>query len=152
MRVAPIKGNVFVANLPEHCTPGELAALFDEYGLVLGAEIKNWHQRPGQPSCGTVALAPETAVEKAIKSLNGQVVGHLKLAVRRNAQEPKPAAGPKSYDRPVRPPRPSYQAEPAGESFPAPAQPAPTRKVVVEYRTPRRFALPQRGAAGAGSN
>ena len=46
MRAAQFKGNIVVTNMPENFTGSALAALFDDYGLVLGAVIE---ERRGQP-------------------------------------------------------------------------------------------------------
>lgn len=154
MRAPVFKGNVVVSNLPATVTANDLADLFDQYGLVLGAKIERWHNRPGGAQ-GMVDLAPDTSVDKAIAALHGHMLGTSKLSVRR---VPKPAAKPKSAG-PKRAPmaaapapraplstpvaaRPAPAAVPSSVAFPA--QPAPVRKVVVEYRTPRRVTIPPR--------
>ncbi len=40
MRMAPFRGNIVVTNMPEDFTGSALAALFDDFGLVLGAVIE----------------------------------------------------------------------------------------------------------------
>jgi len=127
-------------------TADDLADLFDQYGLVLGAKIERWHDRPGGAQ-GMVDLAPDTSVDKAIEALHGSMVGTHKLAVRRapkpTAKAKKPAAQrtstPVSFAVAKEP-----MARPAGTPLTFPASAAPVRKVVVEYRTPRRIVLPPR--------
>ena len=118
------RGNITVGNLPENFTDEELAALFDEYGLVLGARIDRDHSDPVQARRGRVALAPASAVERAVKALNNTRVNDCMLKVR-VVVEPPPA--------PRKPPR----AKPAA----LPPAPRPARPVVVEYKTPRRRVL-----------
>jgi RNA recognition motif-containing protein len=120
------RGNITVGNLPEDFTDEELAALFDEHGLVLGARIDRDHSDPVQARRGRVALAPASAVERAVKALNNTRVNDCKLKVR-VVVEPPPA--------PRKPPRAKPVAPP-----PMPA-PRPARPVVVEYKTPRRRIL-----------
>jgi len=146
MRTPVFKGNVVVSNLPSTMTADDLADLFDQYGLVLGAKIERWHDRPGGAQ-GMVDLAPDTSVDKAIAALHGSMVGAQKLSVRR---APKPAAKAKKPAAP-RPPLPvpfsaakDAMARPAAPPMAFPANTAPVRKVVVEYRTPRRIVLPPR--------
>jgi RNA recognition motif-containing protein len=119
------KGNITVGNLPESFTDEELAALFDEHGLVLGARIDRDHSDPVQARRGRVALAPASAVERAVKALNNTRVNDCKLKVR-VVVEPPPA--------PRKPPR----AKPVA---PPPAPPRVARPIVVEYKTPRRRIL-----------
>lgn len=161
MRAPVFKGNVIVSNLPLSVTPAQLADLFDSYGLVLGAKIDRWHDRPGG-SQGMVDLAPETSVDKAIEALNGQLLGSNKITVKRAPKQAKraaarpaaarpaaarPGAMPRPADSvtPVRTPAPAYTS---GPSFTAVA---PARKVIVEYRAPaRRIVIPPRRPAAAG--
>jgi RNA recognition motif-containing protein len=146
MRTPVFKGNVVVSNVPSTMTADDLADLFDQYGLVLGAKIERWHDRPGGAQ-GMVDLAPDTSVDKAIAALHGSIVGTQKISVRR---APKPAAKPKKAS-PPRPPMPApygvakeSMARPPAPALAFPASAAPVRKVVVEYRTPRRIVLPPR--------
>jgi RNA recognition motif-containing protein len=164
MRPPVFKGNVIVSNLANHVTAGDLADLFDQFGLVLGAKIDRWHDRPGG-SQGLVDLAPDTAVDKAIEALNGEVFESQKLTVKRvPKQEPrKPAAksapraaSPRAAAPPAAEPAPRVRERlaPATPTFdvPAapPAAPARMRQVVVEYRAPtRRVAIPPRSPKAA---
>lgn len=143
MRRASFKGNIVVSNLPPNFTDGELAALFDECGLVLGAMIKRWGDETGRAPRGLVDLAPANAVEEAIRSLDGQRIGvnHIKV---RKAPEPKPRP-----PRAPQAPRPAARAPAARQTdeqglsytaFAANAAPRPAaRKPIVERRSlPRR--------------
>jgi hypothetical protein len=146
MRTPVFKGNVIVSNLPSTMTADDLADLFDQYGLVLGAKIERWHDRPGGAQ-GMVDLAPDTSVDKAIAALHGSMVGAHKLSVRR---APKPTAKPKKPAAQRAPMPVPYavvkdpMARPAAPPLAFPASTVPVRKVVVEYRTPRRIVLPPR--------
>jgi len=91
MRPAQFKGNIVVTNMPESFTGAALAALFDDYGLVLGAVIEHPHGDTERAPRGLVSLAPPSAVETAIKSLDGQVIDSRHLKVRK-APEPKKRA------------------------------------------------------------
>jgi hypothetical protein len=53
MRAPHFQGNIVVSNLPGEFTAGELAALFDDFGLVLGAQMDR--ARAGK---GSIILAP----------------------------------------------------------------------------------------------
>jgi hypothetical protein len=127
MRAIPFKGNIIVWNLPEEFSEGQLAALFDEHGLVVGAKIDRWPHEPARAARGLVDLAPAKAVAAAIAALDGAWVDSCKLKVRAVPEAPpRPKAAPK-------PPAPVV-------STPVP----PRRKPVVEYRSlpSRRFAPP----------
>jgi len=91
MRPAQFKGNIVVTNMPENFTGAALAALFDDYGLVLGAVIEHPHGDTERAPRGLVSLAPPSAVETAIQSLDGQVIDSRHLKVRK-APEPKKRA------------------------------------------------------------
>lgn len=144
MRTPVFKGNVVVSNLPGHVTSAVLAELFDPYGLVLGAKIERWHDRPGG-SQGLVDLAPETAVEKAIAELNGHAIGAHKITVRR---APKPVKAARRTGAAGPAPRKRLTASsPSAASQNFVAVTAPTRQIVVEYRTPKRFSIPPRAKA-----
>jgi hypothetical protein len=140
MRPAPFKGNIIVWNMPDDFTEGQLAALFDEFGLVLGAKIDRFPYEPGRTARGLVDLAPAKALDAAVEALDGARVEAHKLKVRRVPDapaEPKPMAA----QRP-RPsvPQPLQAAAPADDSVRAPVAP---RKPIVEYRSlsARKFAL-----------
>jgi RNA recognition motif-containing protein len=91
MRAAQFKGNIVVTNMPENFTGSALAALFDDFGLVLGAVIEHPNGDTERAPRGLVSLAPPSAVETAIKSLDGQVIDSRHLKVRK-APEPKKRA------------------------------------------------------------
>jgi RNA recognition motif-containing protein len=95
MRAAPFKGNIVVTNMPENFTGAALAALFDDYGLVLGAMIEHPHGDLERAPRGLVSLAPPSAVETAIQSLDGQVIDSRHLKVRKAPEPKKRAPGPK---------------------------------------------------------
>jgi RNA recognition motif-containing protein len=156
MRTPSFHGNIVVSNLPEGFTAVELAALFDDFGLVLGAEMDRNRLRQG-----SIILAPEPAVAKAIEALNGQLLAERALKVVRAPvlqKRPKSASAP----RPARPPTPLAAEAPhevadavrrfrntidvaaAAPGQPMAVSPAPTRQVVVEYRKTRRIEIPPR--------
>jgi hypothetical protein len=132
MRPAPFRGNVIVWNLPEGFTGADLAALFDDHGLVLGATVRWWHDEPDRPGRGLVSLAPDRAVEKAVAALDGHQVGDRKLKVRRARPSTKPPE--------ARAPKPPAAAPADAAAF---APMSTTKAVVVERRRlPRRPASP----------
>jgi len=139
-----------VSNLPAAITAGELADLFDQFGLVLGAKIDRWHDRPGG-SKGMVDLCPDTLADKAIAALNGTLLGTNKITVRRAPKQTRPAKPAAARPAPAAMPRGSDVSAPARTPLPSYAGPgsytavASTRKVVVEYRAPaRRIVIPPR--------
>jgi RNA recognition motif-containing protein len=140
MRPAQFKGNIVVTNMPESFTGAALAALFDDFGLVLGAVIERPQGASERAPRGLVSLAPPSAVETAIQSLDGQVIESRHLKVRK-APEPKkrvpgakPAASARrpplraATDAPQRPP-----ASPAGAFAPAPV--VVRRAPIIERRS-----------------
>jgi RNA recognition motif-containing protein len=149
MRAPIFHGNVVVSNLPDGFSAVQLAALFDEFGLVLGAEIdRNRRDR------GSVILAPEPAVDKAIETLCGQILAAKKLKVAR-APAPQRRERPASTHNavPAERPRSPEQIQEAIRKFrgtsdadyTTPLPPAaPARQVVVEYRKTRRIEIPPR--------
>jgi RNA recognition motif-containing protein len=106
MRAAQFKGNIVVTNMPENFTGAALAALFDDYGLVLGAVIERAQGATERAPRGLVSLAPPSAVETAIQSLDGQVIDSRHLKVRKAPEPKKRAAGPKIGAPPRRATRP----------------------------------------------
>ncbi len=135
MRAAQFKGNIIVTNMPEDFTGATLAALFDEFGLVLGAVIEHPHGDETRAPRGMVSLAPPSAVEAAIEKLDGQVLGSRHLKVRK---APEPQKRPK---RPAQARRPAAHSAHAGGRPNVPAfvsAPAPVvvrRAPIVERRT-----------------
>jgi polyadenylate-binding protein len=131
MRQNKFRGNVFVANLPNGTTDEQLAQMFDQYGIVLGAFLARDAATASTKGCGLVNIAPARAAEAAIAALNGTTVGGRRIEVRAAAPEmaitmPKP---PRSNARPGGD-RPQFA--PAEKSHYA-ARPA-ARPVTVEYR------------------
>lgn len=139
MRAAQFKGNIVVTNMPENFTGAALAALFDDYGLVLGAVIEHPQGDVERAPRGLVSLAPPSAVEAAIQSLDGQVIDSRHLKVRK-APEPKKRSGPpKSGMQARRMVRPEAAPRaPAGDPAIAAYAPAPVvvrRAPIVERRS-----------------
>lgn len=141
MRPTNFQGNIHIINFPSSTSPAELAELFDEFGLVLGAHIKSIPSTGGHLRLGIVSLAPDKAADKAIEALQGHQLGGQKLKLKRAVKpvkgERKPgSAPPRRTDRPAAP-RPAAYGQPASynsaEYFPAQPQAEP-RKVIVEYR------------------
>jgi RNA recognition motif-containing protein len=104
MRAAQFKGNIVVTNMPENFTGAALAALFDDFGLVLGAVIEHPNGDVERAPRGLVSLAPPSAVETAIRSLDGQVIDSRHLKVRK-APEPKKRAPGQAKPAQARRPR-----------------------------------------------
>jgi RNA recognition motif-containing protein len=153
MRPANFQGNIHIINFPPETTAADLAGLFDDYGLVLGAHIKRVPQESGSLRLGIVAIAPNEAADKAIEALQGHVLGGQKLKLKKAVPPVKPdkkakAARPRTERPPYADRAPAmdraaftdhagYGERPtlsvARERFPAAAQ-EPPRKVIVEYR------------------
>jgi RNA recognition motif-containing protein len=138
MRAAQFKGNIVVTNMPENFTGTALAALFDDYGLVLGAVIERAQGATERAPRGLVSLAPPSAVETAIQSLDGQVIDSRHLKVRKAPEPKKRAAGPKvgaSPRRTARPDAPRVSSSPVSSASFAPAPVVVRRAPVVERRS-----------------
>jgi RNA recognition motif-containing protein len=140
MRMAPFRGNIVVTNMPEDFTSAALAALFDDFGLVIGAVIERPNNDETRALRGLVSLAPPSAVETAIRTLDGQVIGARHLKVRK-APEPKKKAPGKKAAAPKRTMRGAPAARPA--SSPSAASFAPAAAVVV-----RRAPIVERRSLG----
>jgi RNA recognition motif-containing protein len=138
MRGAQFKGNIVVTNMPENFTGAALAALFDDYGLVLGAVIERPQGAEERAPRGLVSLAPPSAVETAIQSLDGQVIESRHLKVRKAPEPKKRAAAPKgaapARRSPPRSDKPRVATSPAGVAF-APAPVVVRRAPIVERRS-----------------
>ena len=139
MRAAQFKGNIVVTNMPENFTGSALAALFDDYGLVLGAVIEHPQGDTERAPRGLVSLAPPSAVETAIQSLDGQVIDSRHLKVRK-APEPKkrPPGQVKptmSARRPARADKPRAVAPAAAVTDYSPAPVVVRRAPIVERRS-----------------
>jgi RNA recognition motif-containing protein len=131
MRAAQFKGNIIVTNMPEDFTSSALAALFDDFGLVLGAVIEHPHGDETRAPRGMVSLAPPSAVETAIEKLDGQVLGARHLKVRKAPEQQKRAKRPAQARRPS-----AHGGRPAVPTFAAPAAPAVVRRApIIERRT-----------------
>jgi len=156
MRRSNFQGNIHIINFPAWTAAADLAELFDDYGLVLGAEIKPIESDGGDLRLGIVAIAPDSAADKAIEALQGHVIGGQKLKLRRPKPQPprerkaprppRPANDRPHFDRPhAHLERPQMErsadgyASEAAEYFQA-ANVAPPRKVIVEYRGRRNRA------------
>lgn len=129
MRASSFKGNIVVTNMPEDFTGAALAALFDDFGLVIGAVIERPNGDEARALRGMVSLAPPSAVEAAIQSLDGQVIGARHLKVRKAPEPPKRSGVKKAAP-------PSRAARPAQPRTPAPAFAAAPPPVVVVRRAP----------------
>jgi RNA recognition motif-containing protein len=144
MRPVPFKGNLIVTNLPDDMTAPALADLFEDYGVVIGAVIKQIPANAGPATIGVVALAPDNAVEKAISAIDKTMVGERKIKVgRAKPMPPRVKGAAKPAPRPVSAPsaapiavsRP-YVAEAFDGKMDAP-QPKTARPVVIEYKNRR---------------
>jgi RNA recognition motif-containing protein len=144
MRPVPFKGNVIVTNLPEDMTAPKLADLFEEYGIVIGVEIRQIPANSGQATIGVVALAPDGAVDKAISAIDKTMLGKRKIKVGRakppapKAKGARPAAAPASPKPVAGPPpvpRPFVAEALDGKMVAPPTKTA--RTVVIEYKNRR---------------
>jgi RNA recognition motif-containing protein len=127
MRQDKMRGNVFVANLPDGYTDEQLAAAFDDFGLVLTAYLARDPETSQPKNYGLVDIAPARAAEEAIAALNGKDLGGRKVKVR--------AADP---DMALNSPRPQRARPAAPRPAPAYATPTPARSFVVEHVPARR--------------
>ncbi|HEV3177306.1 MAG TPA: hypothetical protein VGZ72_15040 [Stellaceae bacterium] len=121
MRKQSFRGNVFVANLPQGFTDGDLAQTFDVFGLVIGALLARDSKTGAPKTHGLVDIAPQRAADAAIAAMNGTVIGGSQIEVRRADPAMSitvPGAGPSRAHVERREPRPA----------------ARTRAVVVEHR------------------
>ena len=153
MRPVPFKGNLVVTNLPDDMTAPRLADLFEDYGMVIGAVIRQIPANSGQATIGVVALAPDKAVEAAISAVDKSMVGERKIKVgRAKPQAPRPKQAKPAAAKtlrapaaagPVAPPRPFVAEAFDGGLEGQMAAPVkkPVRTVVVEYKN-RRIVRP----------
>jgi RNA recognition motif-containing protein len=157
MRQDKFRGNVFVANLPSGFTDEQLAATFDDYGLVLCAFLARDAETGTPKTHGLVSLAPDSAAEAAIAALNGSKIGNKHVEVRRadpemaltipRANRPRPPqrafggapeAAPRLYAAHDGAPR-AYSSEDRPERpYAASARPARPPVVVERVVRPRR--------------
>jgi hypothetical protein len=144
MRPVPFKGNLIVTNLPDDMTAPALADMFEDFGVVIGAVIKQIPANAGPATIGVVALAPDGAVEKAISATDKTIVGERKIKVgRAKPQPPRVKGAAKPAPRPVAAPQPAaivaprpYVAEAFDGKIAAPATKS-ARPIVVEYKNRR---------------
>jgi RNA recognition motif-containing protein len=130
MRPANFQGNIHIINFPSSTSAAELAELFDEFGLVMGAHIKSITSTGGHLRLGIVSLAPDAVADKAIEALQGFQLGGQKLKLKRAKP---PVKGEKKPQPPRRATPERTMSLSSAEMFPAQAAPPP-RKVIVEYR------------------
>ncbi len=130
MRPTNFQGNIHIINFPSSTSAAELAELFDEFGLVLGAHIKSIPSTGGHLRLGIVSLAPDKVADKAIEALQGYQLGGQKLKLKR-AVPPVKGEKKQGVRRAAAPDRP---AQSSAERFPARMPSEPPRKVIVEYR------------------
>jgi RNA recognition motif-containing protein len=123
------RGNVFVANLPLEFSDEQLAALFDPFGLVLGAYLARDPVTHAKKGYGLVNLAPDRVAAEAVKAINGQQIGGRRVEAK--LADPNMAITLPKPRRPVH--GPGYDAAPLSTPVAAP----PRRPVVVEYRRSR---------------
>src|ERR1700744_2685312 len=138
MRPSNFQGNLHIINFPPSTSAAELAELFDDFGLVLGAHIKSIPSTGGHLRLGIVSLAPDKVADKAIEALQGYQLGGQKLKLKRAVKpvkgEKKAGAAPRRPvgDRPAQALPPITPTPPAPSPAAAPAE--PRRKVIVESR------------------
>lgn len=143
MRPPQFKGNVIIWNLPDQFSGADLAAMFDDYGLVLGASVKHWPNEPERNPRGLVDLAPDAAVERAIAALDGSIVGTQKIKVRRAHEAPRQNASG-SAERPDRRNAGTRPAARQAETQRRPAAGKARQGFVVEHKVPpRRVIVPR---------
>ena len=65
MRKQSFRGNVFVANLPQGFADGDLAQIFDAFGLVIGALLARDSKTGAAKTHGLVDIAPQKAAAGA---------------------------------------------------------------------------------------
>ncbi len=124
-------GNVHIANFPADATAGDLAALLDEFGIVMGGFIQTVETDAGASRICVISLAPDKAADKAIAALQGFEMDGHKLALLRPAAPIKPAPKPRA-------PRPERRVAPKTvDAAPIQAPVEPARQVVVEYKRTR---------------
>ncbi len=140
MRPSNFQGNIHIINFPVDVTAADLAALFDDFGLVLGAHVKTIPAEGGQMRLGIVAIAPDDAADRAIAALQGHAIGGQKLKLKKAKPYVKPAKVKQPGLKPAtvtqrRPERaPLSMSYSPAERFPARVSTEPPRKVIVEYR------------------
>lgn len=73
--------NVYIDNLQQDTTEGQLRTLFEDFGTV--ANVLIVRERPGGPSCGFgfVEMKDSAEAHTAITALNGSRLGRLVMKV-----------------------------------------------------------------------
>jgi len=127
------KGNLIATNLPSDMTGDQLASLFDGFGMVIGAEIRVIPAAAGPATIGVVALAPESAVERAIEAVNHSMIGERRIRVGRARERPQKPKAPAISDREKQPIRALPDLAPAVRA------PQQAKTVIVEYKPRRRL-------------
>jgi RNA recognition motif-containing protein len=74
--------NVYVASLPTEMSDAELMNLFAPFGIVMSAKIMREHKTRQSKGYGFVLYRDSGSAERAIRSLNNQVMGSTTLHVR----------------------------------------------------------------------
>ncbi|HEX6979100.1 MAG TPA: hypothetical protein VF342_07350 [Alphaproteobacteria bacterium] len=135
------RGNIFVANLPAGLTDQQLAELFDDHGVVLGAFLARDPITRATKTYGLVDLAPAKAAARAVEAVNGTKVGGRRIEARMADPKmsltiPPPEGGEAALTQPV-------------ESSPVPRAVQATRtfQVVRAASTPRTFQVEYRSIA-----
>jgi RNA recognition motif-containing protein len=116
MRPPKSPGNLFVANVPKSYSDEQLAEVFDDYGIVIGARIARDPATGESRGYGWINIAPQTAAEQAIAALDGSDLGGRRIEVRVNEVTAQPA-----------------RVTPVQAFRPPPPKPA-ARTFTVEYR------------------
>jgi RNA recognition motif-containing protein len=129
MRPTNFQGNIHIINFPSSTSAAELAELFDEFGLVLGAHIKSIPSTGGHLRLGIVSLAPDKVADKAIEALQGYQLGGQKLKLKRSVPPVKGEKKQAARHAPV-----ERTTQNSAERFPVRMPTEPPRKVIVEYR------------------
>ena len=133
------RGNIFVANLPAGLTDQQLAELFDDYGIVLGAFLARDPVTRATKTYGLVDLAPAKAVARAIEAMNGTKVGGRAIEVRMadpkmSLRIPPPEGEETSLTQPVES-SPVPRAVQAAQTFQGVRIASAPRTFQVEYRS-----------------
>ena len=138
MRPNNIRGNVFVANLPQGFTDAQLAEAFDPYGIVLFAHLARDPATGETRGHGLVQLAPDRAVENAVASLNETGIAGRRIQARR--ADPDMGISP-----PAQPRHRADRPRPFQDAAATPHRPRPTLSMSEQGTVQRRHTLPLTG-------
>ena len=133
MRPDMIRGNVFVANLPQGFTDAQLAEAFDPYGIVLYAHLGRDPATGETLGHGLVQLAPDRAVEEAVARLNETGIAGQRVQARRADPDMGISSAPRPRSKTANPRPSSFSIE---LDHRGPARPASGREA-----SPRRHTL-----------